>query len=143
MIDHLQKAGGYTGSGLTLNEKLELETLRKDISKYRDLEASSKNPRESTENHTDSEDDDDDVIDDYVVEQAIKRTTQFGQRIAVSAEVYGEFNKKSDFKGKVIPKTSVQEQRIKLKILQSFLFENLEKDDIKIVIDAMEEKKFR
>lgn len=62
-------------------------------------------------------------------------------RAAVSAEVYGQFNKKENFKSRVIPKSEDQIQRIKARILQSFLFNNLESKDLNIVIDAMEEKK--
>jgi cAMP-dependent protein kinase regulator len=62
-------------------------------------------------------------------------------RAAVSAEVYGMFNKKEDFQARIIPKSEDQIQRIKARILQSFLFHNLESKDLDIVIDAMEEKK--
>lgn len=64
-------------------------------------------------------------------------------RIAVSAEVYGHFNKKEDFKARVIKKTPEQIQRIKARILQSFLFTNLGQEDLNIVIGAMEEKVFK
>ncbi len=63
-------------------------------------------------------------------------------RSAVSAEVYGAFNKKEDFKAREIPKSQDQAQRIKARILQSFLFCNLDQNDLQIVINAMEEKKF-
>ena len=63
-------------------------------------------------------------------------------RSAVSAEVYGKFNKKEDFTPRVIKKTDEQIQRIKARILQSFLFCNLEQNELNIVINAMEEKKF-
>jgi cAMP-dependent protein kinase regulator len=62
-------------------------------------------------------------------------------RAAVSAEVYGMFNKKEDFVPRKIDKTEDQIQRIKARILQSFLFQNLEANDLNIVIGAMEEKK--
>ncbi len=64
-------------------------------------------------------------------------------RAAVSAEVYGKFNKKEDFKPRVITKSEEQVQRIKARILQSFLFCNLDQADLQIVINAMEEKKYR
>lgn len=53
------------------------------------------------------------------------------------------FNKKEDYKQKVIPKSEEQIQRIKTKISQSFLFSNLEPNEIDIIIDAMEEKLFK
>lgn len=64
-------------------------------------------------------------------------------RAAVSAEAYGQFNKKEDFTPIVVPKSDDQKHRIKVRILQSFLFQNLEPKDLGIVIDAMEEKTFK
>ena len=64
-------------------------------------------------------------------------------RVGVSSEVYGEFNKKEDWVPKFIQKTEEQIHRIKVKILQSFLFSNLEKEDLNYVIGAMEEKIFK
>jgi cAMP-dependent protein kinase regulator len=62
------------------------------------------------------------------------------QRIAVSAEAYGAFNKKEAYVPKVIHKSEEQVQRIKARILQSFLFNSLDQGDLNIVINAMEEK---
>jgi len=63
-------------------------------------------------------------------------------RTAVSAEAYGIFNKKENFKPRKIQKTQEQIDRIKARILQSFLFHNLDSPDLDIVIEAMEERKF-
>jgi cAMP-dependent protein kinase regulator len=63
-------------------------------------------------------------------------------RAAVSAEAYGVFNKKGDFQLRKIPKSEDQIHRIKARILQSFLFHNLDSADLDIVIHAMEERKF-
>jgi len=83
-------------------------------------------------------------LEDEKIAQAISRNQARLSipRAAVSAEVYGSFNKKEDFKPKIIPKTEYQIQRIKARILQSFLFLNLDSADLNIVIDAMEERKF-
>jgi cAMP-dependent protein kinase regulator len=64
-------------------------------------------------------------------------------RTGVSAEVIGHFNKKEDFKARVVKKSESQIQRIKARILQSFLFGNLEPKELEIVIDAMEEKHYK
>jgi cAMP-dependent protein kinase regulator len=63
-------------------------------------------------------------------------------RIAVSAEVYGEFNEKKSFVPTVIKKTEDQKEQIKSRLLHSFLFSNLDKKDLEVVIDAMEEKTY-
>jgi hypothetical protein len=61
----------------------------------------------------------------------------------VSSEVYGKFNSKGNFKPRVIQKSEDQNQRIKARILQSFLFCNLDQEALQIVINAMEEKKYQ
>ena len=66
-----------------------------------------------------------------------------GQRASVSAEVYGLFNKKEEFKAKVIAKNNEQKIRISNRIMQSILFSNLEEKDLHTVIESMEEKKFK
>jgi cAMP-dependent protein kinase regulator len=65
-----------------------------------------------------------------------------GQRSSVCAEVYGMFNKKEDFKPRIIPKDDEQKKRILSKIGQSFLFSSLDKIDMETVLCAFEEKKF-
>lgn len=64
-------------------------------------------------------------------------------RAAVSAEVYGEFNKKENFKARVIKKTPEEQITIKEKLLKSFLFKALDEKDLQTCIDAMEIKKLK
>lgn len=63
-------------------------------------------------------------------------------RAAISAEVYGEYNKKEDFKPRVIPKSEQVKHRIVTRLKQSFIFANLDDKETDIVIDAMEEREF-
>ena len=49
-------------------------------------------------------------------------------------------NLKENFKPRFIQKSESQITRIKGRILQSFLFNNLESNDVDLVIGAMEEK---
>ena len=81
----------------------------------------------------------------FEISKISNRQSQFSMRArnSVSAEVYGAFNKKKVFVPKKIPKTSEQINRIKGKIISSFIFNSLDKNDIDIVINAMEEKKFK
>ncbi len=53
--------------------------------------------------------------------------------------MFGEYNKKEEFKAKVIPKSPEVKTQIKNLIEGIILFQSLNKDDINIVIDAMEE----
>ena len=63
-------------------------------------------------------------------------------RTSVSAEVYGVFNKKSQFKPKIINKTEDQIQRIRKRLENSFMFSSLEEKEKLIVIGSFEERKF-
>lgn len=138
MIEWLQKFGGYTLNGLTVEEKKELEQLRSEVKKYRELEEKDKEIEEVTE-HSQSESDDE-YEEGSSGELPKKKNIH---RAGVSAEAYGQFNKKEDFVPRKIPKTDEQINRIKSSIIHSFLFNSLEAKDLQIVIDAMEEKLFK
>ena len=60
-------------------------------------------------------------------------------RQGISAEVFGQFNQKADYIPKVIAKSAVVKEEIKRLIEKSILFQSLNKEDLNIVIDAMEE----
>lgn len=59
-------------------------------------------------------------------------------RTSVSAEVYGEYNRKKPFIPPVHQKTADQRLRIMQKIAKSFLFSNLDQKDQEIIVNAME-----
>jgi len=63
-------------------------------------------------------------------------------RTAVSAETYGQYNKKKEFVPKVISKSKEQINRIKTSIIHSIIFQNLENNEVNIVINGMEEKNY-
>ncbi len=63
-------------------------------------------------------------------------------RVSVSAEVYGTFNKKGDYKPKVIHKNEDQIARINTRLDQAFMFSGLDKLEKEIVINAFDEVKF-
>eukprot|EP00927_Polykrikos_kofoidii_P060404 TRINITY_DN5539_c0_g1_i1.p1 TRINITY_DN5539_c0_g1~~TRINITY_DN5539_c0_g1_i1.p1 ORF type:complete len:332 (-),score=76.02 TRINITY_DN5539_c0_g1_i1:61-987(-) len=60
-------------------------------------------------------------------------------RGSVSAEAYGDWNRKTAFTPPVIPKTDDQQQRLKACLLNSFLFSSLEESDFSTIIGAMKE----
>ena len=152
MINYLQKLGNYTSSGLTLEEKKELELLRQDIAQYRKMEEADK-AGEMAGAHIDDDEsgsgsgseDADDVLKEEELNkmQNKKAKNSVVKRAGVSAEVYGKFNKKEDFKPRVIQKTEEQKQKIKVRILSSFLFSNLDQENLRIVIDAMDQKNLK
>eukprot|EP01071_Lankesteria_metandrocarpae_P009554 Lankesteria_metandrocarpae@DN5216_c0_g2_i1.p1 len=63
------------------------------------------------------------------------------QRHSVSAEVYGEFNKKVDFTPPVYTKSDDQKLRIRGAIGKGFMFNCLDERDLRTVLDAFLEQK--
>jgi len=60
----------------------------------------------------------------------------------VSAEAFGNWNKKSNFKPRVVDKTDQTKSKIRARLNQSFLFQALNEEELRIVVDAMDEKKY-
>ena len=115
-----------------LSEKDELFSLRQEVAKQKSLKNHG-----SEDEHSLSDD------EDTVEEIPIKQSSQaIRHRSAVSAEAYGNWNKKEDFKPRVIPKTSEQESHLEEKLSKSFMFSHLHGSEKSIVIQAMEEKRF-
>jgi len=147
-IEWLMKKGGYTANGLTVDERHELVNLRKEIKKLREIEANYKKLHNNTDLAEDESDEEDDVSHDEEEHKKWEAETQRkslirGPRIAVSAEAYGVHNQKGDFKPPVFEKNEDQITSIKVRITQSFLFSSLEAKELKVIIDAMEQKVFK
>jgi len=87
-----------------------------------------------------SEISDDDDVDELPPPQAYAHG---GQRGSVSAEAYGDWNRKKTYDPKVIPKSDEQKARLKEVLCKSFLFSNLEDKALAIVVDAMKECRIR
>ena len=118
MIEWLQKFGGYTSTGLTIDEKKELESLRLEVKKYRAMEEGIKDAKEEKKegedeekSQSESESDDDEDVDpelDNIVEKINqnpdKKKMSLAPRSGVSAEAYGIGNKKDILFPKTIPK---------------------------------------
>ena len=141
MIEWLQTFSGTRTSNSGLNmEKSELENLRREMKRHM------KKYDEDTEMilKTESDNDDDEEQDkiDEIISLNQKRN-QNNARSSVSAEVYGKFYKKEDFTSKIIPKSEEQKNRITKIVLKSFIFNNLDENELNTVLDAMAETKFK
>jgi cAMP-dependent protein kinase regulator len=80
-----------------------------------------------TEHNSDEDDMDEDEQRKFAEKMAHKKVSKVVKtRAAVSAEVYGEYNKKEDFTPTVIPKTEEVKLRILSRLKQSFMFANLD-----------------
>jgi cAMP-dependent protein kinase regulator len=129
MIDWLHKKLGHASK---LSEKEELRLLRQEVARLKSHKPVGSEGESSESNSSDEVDD-----IDFKVKPNPER-----HRSAVSAEAYGTWNKKSDFKPREIPKSDEQTSRLLSRLNSSFIFETLDEKDKSIVIHAMEEKKF-
>ena len=140
MIQWLQNYAGIKSTGENI-EQSELENLRKEVKHYRKkYEKEDKEMEVSSESEEDLSPEEQKRIDEEMKKRQQKKK---GMRQSVSAEVYGIHNKKEDFVPRVIPKTDEQKKRITEKCLQSFIFNSLEDNELKTVIDSFEEKKYK
>ena len=71
------------------------------------------------------------------------KLTEKGGRSGISAEAFGKFNKKAEFKPRVIIKTEEQKELIRNRCMNCFIFESLDDQDMNTIIDAVEQKKFK
>lgn len=62
-------------------------------------------------------------------------------RISVSAEVFGKYNLKEEYKPKLITKSQEVIEKIKKRLYQTFMFMNLDDKGLQEVINAMDSKK--
>lgn len=92
---------------------------------------------DNNHNYQEESDDEDDAPPPPGFEENRTMTTK--ARGGVSAEAYGEHNKKKEFVAPVIAKTDEQKDRLKAVLGKSFLFSSLEDNDFGIIIGAMKE----
>ena len=62
-------------------------------------------------------------------------------RISVSAEVFGKYNLKEEYKPKLIAKIQEMIEIIKKRLYQTFMFMNLDDKGLQEVINAIDSKK--
>lgn len=69
---------------------------------------------------------------------AVKR----GPRASVSAEAFGNWNKKEEFKAPFYPKSEELVTALRNRLSQAFMFSNLNPDELEIVLGAMQKFSF-
>lgn len=155
IISALEEEQGIRSDGLTNEERIELNDLRKEherlkhrLKMYQKQNTGYSNEESKLEsshvNHDDtssSEEDDSDETLPPLPDN--KKGLNRKPRTSVSAEAFGSWNKKSDFKPVIVPKDENTKQKIRERLGKSFLFNTLEEKELEIVIDAMKEVKLK
>ena len=117
--------------GLEIQNKMNLRTVTRP---------------EGIESSSESEDDEEEELDEFTDhtehQQLVRKTDYKVQRISVSAEAYGNYNKQGDFKPPVHPKSAETENRLHAKLSNSFLFSHLAEKEKNILVKAMKEERF-
>lgn len=155
IVAALEEVQGIRSDSITNEERIELNDLRTEYERlkhrlnklqkgdtdYGDeeskLESSSKAEHAPYNDDTSSEEEDSDDILPPLPDK--KKGMNRKPRTSVSAEAFGSWNKKSDFKPVVVPKDESTKQKIRQRLSKSFLFNTLEEKEFEIVIDAMNE----
>lgn len=106
--------------------------LKKELEKYKRKEKNEESIGLSSE-------DEDEKSESLDVENLKINKKKMKVRRGISAEVYGEINKKEDFVPQVYPKTEEQKNKIKSKCLENFMFNALDQKELNTVIDAFKE----
>jgi len=70
-----------------------------------------------------------------------KQPIRKGPRCSVSAEVFGKWNKKEEFKAPKYPKPPQVRDALKKRLEQAFMFSSLNPEELSIVLDAMQSVK--
>jgi len=117
------------------NAKLEsnMVKVKSEMQEAAKLVSAGGGNKDDDEEEEEDDDADDEPPPDFFRDQPTKA------RASVSAEAYGEWNAKKAFVPPVIAKTDEQKERLKSCLAKSFLFSNLEDQDMTIVIGAMKE----
>lgn len=154
ILSALEEAQGLNNDPLDEKERMELDALRNQYEKLKfrlqTLEESkatgikppkpkntpvNKYPQDS---ETESDNDSEGTLPPLPEN---KKGANRKPRNSVSAEAFGSWNKKSDFKAIIVPKNDETKDKIRARLSKSFLFNSLDERDFEIVIDAMKEVK--
>lgn len=120
------------GKSGQLSEKEELQKLRQEVARLK-LDHSQGSEDESSN----SEENENETVDELP-----KNASQgVRHRSGVSAEAYGNWNKKESFQPRVVEKSEQDEKRISERMESCIIFRNVHGPEKSILINSMEEKK--
>lgn len=132
----------FTLNWLQSHKKPELSQPEQQELKYLRLEIEKIKAGQGHEQETEVESVSDSGSDEIVEDSEILAPITKKYRTSVSAEAYGQWNRKSEFNPRQISKTNDQRQRIIEVINKCFMFSSLDKVEREILILAFEERKF-
>jgi cAMP-dependent protein kinase regulator len=145
-LDHMirwlrKRSGGVASSRLSVQAKntqlkQELKLITGSL-----VEAGASTTDTNQKDEEEEEEDEDDEIDD--IPDRMTDANMSRGRQSVSAEAYGNWNQKKAFVAPKYPKTDDQKDRLAKTLLKSFMFNELEGNDMETVLMAMKEEIFK
>jgi len=155
IISALEESQGIRNDSLTTEERIELYDLRNEYERLKNRLRFLQNKKggstieESKEDYspgkgiahdddsgTESSEDSDGTLPPLPDK---KKGMNRKPRTSVSAEAFGTWNKKGDFTPIIVPKDEDTKDKIRTRLMKSFIFNTLEEKEFEIVIDAMAE----
>lgn len=126
---------------------MELNFLREQVQKLSTSagpsnENSTADEGNSSDNEQSSEESDGEDVFDLPIEEVKKQAAKRGPRASVSAEAFGNWNKKEEFKAPFHPKSEQLVSALRDRLSQAFMFSSLNPDEIEIVLGAMQKVTF-
>ena len=131
---------------LSKDERRELQMLRDELESLNQQQTQCKVEKKLTFNQdSDTEDDDEEYLDEMLepyspIMNQEKVIEMQRNRVSISAEVFGKFNSKMEYRPKVISKTPQVKEKIKERLSHAFMFMGLDDNEMSVVIDAMDSK---
>jgi cAMP-dependent protein kinase regulator len=129
-VDAIAKENGMLESEISMMQTKLAEASQKAAEIINTQEAA------KDEDSEEEEDDDVDEIPDHYMQS---ESAGSRMRTSVSAEAYGDWNKKKEFKPPKHPKSDEQRVRISEVLSKNFLFSTLADAESQIILDAVEE----
>lgn len=113
MVKYLKENHGNRAS-INQNQRSRLDFLRKELERLKHESGTDAETHDgaSGSEHESDESDEDDYVDELPQHLLEKRKMTSG-RVSVSAEAYGKWNKKEDFKAVIVPKSEDVKQKIR------------------------------
>ena len=101
------------------------------------------NQMSDSDQSSEGSDGDDDDVFDLPVEEIKKNNAKRGPRASVSAEAFGNWNKKEEFKAPFYAKSEELTTSLRSRLSQAFMFSNLNPNELEIVLGAMQKFDFQ
>ena len=133
-----------------VNQRMELDFLRDQVQKLSAQlpHASNENstadeaPALSESDHSSDDSDGEDDVFDLPIEEVKRTQANRGPRASVSAEAFGNWNKKEEFKAPVHEKSEEVTTALRARLSQAFMFSALNPAELDIVIGAIQQASF-